>query len=129
LDGGFKGTWPWPEKEYRNEGIRQGNDKGDLKRIEILNEKKGHKQSTGDGPDAFKDVDLSDGGGVFFDQLRIEFTPVSEKRTLGKCHREKNQEGRIKNCGKAKSLSGGGEEDVSETSGEIDGQWKGHSKK
>jgi hypothetical protein len=129
LEGGFKGTWPWPEKEYRNEGIRQRDDKGDLKRVEILNEKKGHEQSTHDGSDGFKDIDLSNGRDIFSDVLGIEFTPVSEKGTLRKCHREEDQERGIKNGCKAKSLSRSGEKDVSEYSGEIDGHWKGHGKK
>jgi hypothetical protein len=129
LEWGFKGTWPWPEKEYRNEGIRQGDDKGDLKGIEILNEKKGHEQSTDDGPDALKDVDFSNGGDIFSDVSGIEFTSVSEKGTLGKCHREKDQEGGVENCCKTKSLSGGSEKDISKYSGEIDGHWKGCRKK
>lgn len=129
MEGGFKGTRPWPEKEYRNEGIRQGDDKGDLKRIEILNEKKGHKQSTDDGSDGFKDIDLSNGGDILSDVLGIESTPVGEKGTLGKCYGEEDQERGIKNLCKAKSLSGSGEKDVSEYSGEIDGQWKGYGKK
>jgi hypothetical protein len=129
LEGGFKGTCLWPEKEYRNKCIRQGDDKDDLKRIEILNEKKGHEQSTDDGSDGFKDIDLSNGRDIFSDVLGIEFTAVGKKGTLGKCHREEDKERGIKNCCKAKPLSRSGEKDVSEYSGEIDGKWKGHGKK
>ena len=76
--GGLRKIWLWPKKEYRNEGIRQGDNKGNFKRIEILNEKKGHEQSADDGPDAFKDIDLSNRGDIFLDVLRIEFTSVGE---------------------------------------------------
>jgi hypothetical protein len=94
-----------------------------------LNETKSDEQPTDDGPDAFKDVDLSDGGDIFLDVLGIESTPVSEKGALGKCYRKEDQKGGIENWAKAKSLSGSEKKDVSEYSGEIDGRWKGDSKK
>jgi len=119
----------WKYEEHRNECVYEGDEECDLKRVEILHEKKGHEQSTRDGSDGFKDIDLSNGGDIFSDGFGIEFTPVSEKRTLGKAYREEDQERGIKNCCKAKSLSGSGEKDVSEYSGEIDGKWKGQGKK
>jgi hypothetical protein len=94
-----------------------------------LNKKKSDEYSTDDGPDAFKDIDLSDGGDIFPDVLGINFTPVREKGTLGECYREEDQEGRIENWPKAKSLPRSREEDVSENSGEIDGRRKGRGKK
>jgi len=97
LEGGIRRAWPWPEKEYRNEGIRQRDDKSDLKRIEILNKKKSDEYSSDDGPDAFEDIDLSNRGDILSDVLEIESTPVSEKGALGKCYREEDQEGGIKN--------------------------------
>jgi hypothetical protein len=56
-----------------------------------LNKKKCHEQSTDNGPDAFENIDLSNGGDIFSDVLGIEFTPVSEKGTQGKCNREEYQ--------------------------------------
>jgi hypothetical protein len=94
-----------------------------------LNKKKSDEYSTDDGPDAFKDIDLSDGGDVLSDALEIDSTPVGEKGTLGKCHGEEDQEGGIKDWPEAKTLSRSGEKDVSEYSGEIDGHWKGYRKK
>jgi len=129
LESGIRRAWPWTKKEYRNEGIRQGDDKGDLKRVEILNKKKSDDYSTDDGADAFKYVDLSNGGDIVSDVLGIESAPVGEKGALGECNGEEDQEGGIKNWPKAKSLSGGGEKDVSKYSGEIDGHWKGCGKK
>jgi hypothetical protein len=119
----------WPKKEYRNEGICQGDSKGNFKRIEILNKKESDEYSTGDGPDAFKDIDLSNGGDIFSAVLGIEFTPVGEEGALGECYRKKNQEGGIKNWPKAKSLSGSEEKDVSEYPGKINTHWKGDGKK
>jgi hypothetical protein len=129
LEGRSKGTWLWPEKEYRNEGICQGDDKGNLKSIEILNKKESNEYSTEDGPEVFKNIDSSNGGDIFLDVLGIESTPVSEKGTLGECYREEDQERGIENWPKAQSLSGNEEKDVSEHPGEIDGQWKGDGKK
>jgi hypothetical protein len=94
-----------------------------------LNKKKSDEYSTDDGPDAFKDIDLSDGGDVLSDALEIDSTPVGEKGTLGKCYGEEDQEGGIKDWPEAKTLSRSGEKDVSEYSGEIDGHWKGYRKK
>jgi hypothetical protein len=120
---------PWTKEEYRNEGIRQGDDKGNFKRVEILNKKESDEDSTGEGPDAFKDINPSDGGDVFPDVLGIEGTPVSEKSTLGECHREEDQKGGIEDWPQAKSFSRSEKKDASECSGEIDGEWKGYGKK
>jgi hypothetical protein len=94
-----------------------------------LNKKKGHKQSTDDGPDGFKEINLSNGGEILSDALGIEFTPVSEKGTLGKGYGEEDQKGGTKNCHNAKSLSRSEEKDILKCSGEINGQWKGDGKK
>jgi hypothetical protein len=93
-----------------------------------LNKKKCHEQSTDNGPDAFEDIDHSNGGNIFFDVLGIEVTPASEKGTLGKCNREEYQERGIKNWGKAKCFSRSGEKDIFKYSGEIDGEREGHRK-
>ena len=94
-----------------------------------MNETKSDEQTTDNGPDAFEDIDLSNGGDIFLDVLGIEFTPVCEKGTLGKCHREEDQEGGIIDWRKAKSFSRSGEENVCQNSGEIKGQRKGGGKK
>jgi hypothetical protein len=99
-----------------------------LKRIEVLNQKESDEYPSDDGPDAFKDIDLSDRGDIFLDVLRIDSTPVGEKGALGECDREEDQEGGIKNRTKAEPLSRSEKKDVSEYSGEIDGRWKGDSK-
>jgi hypothetical protein len=94
-----------------------------------LDEKKGYEQSAHDGSDGFKDIDLSNRGDIFSHGFGIEFTTVSEKGTLGKCHRKEDQEGGIENWGKTKSLSGRGKKNVSEYSGEINGKRKAQGKK
>jgi len=129
LESGVKWFCLWPKKEYRNEGIHQGDDKGNFKRIEILNEKKSHEQATDDGPDAFKNIDLSNGGGVFFDQLRIEFTPISKARSLWESDWKKDQKRGIKNRREAESFSGSGQKDIFEYPGEIDGKRKSNGNK
>lgn len=121
--------WLWPKKEYRNEGNRQGNDKGNFKRIEVLDKKKSDEYSADDGPGAFKDIDPSNGRDLLPDVLGIESTSVSEKGTLWKCYREEDQERRIENCRKTESLSWSEMKNVFEYSAEIDGDRKGHSKK
>jgi hypothetical protein len=94
-----------------------------------LNEKEGHEQSTDNGPDAFEDIDFSNGGGIFSDVLGIELTPISKKGTLGNRDREENQERGVKDCGEAKPLSRSGKKDIFEYSGEVDGERKGHGKR
>jgi hypothetical protein len=119
----------WPEEECGQEGICQRNDKGDLKRIKILNEKKGYKQSTDHGPNAFEDINPSDGGDIFFDVLGIEFTPVSEKSTQRKGNREEYQERGIEDRGKSKSLARSGQKNAFKYPGKIGGKWKGRGKR
>jgi hypothetical protein len=94
-----------------------------------LDEKKSDEYSADDGPDAFKNIDLSNRGGVFFDVLRIESTPVSEEGTLRDRYRKKDKEGGAENWPQAQSFSGSEEEEVSEYPGEINGPWKGGGKK
>ena len=94
-----------------------------------MNKKKGHEQSTDDGPDAFEHINLPNGGDIFSDILGIKFTPVSEEGTLGERYREEDQERGVKDWRKAKPLSGSGNKDVFEYSREIDGKWKGQGEK
>ena len=90
MERGRKGPWLWPKKEYRNEGNHQGNDKGNFKRIEVLNKKKSDEDSPDDGPGAFKDIDPSNGREILPNGLGIESTSISEKSTLGKGYREQD---------------------------------------
>lgn len=117
------------DKKHGHGCIDRRNDKGDFKRVEILNEEESDEQPTDDGPDAFQDVDLSDGGDIFLDVLGIKSTPVSEKGALGECDREEDQERGIENWPKTKSLARSEEKNVSEYSSQMDGQWKGDGKK
>ncbi len=85
----------------------------------MLNEKKCHEQSADHGPDAFEDVNLSNGGDVFSGVLGIELAALSEEGAQGKCHREEYQKRGIENWCKAECLSRSSEEDIFEYSGEV----------
>ena len=115
-----------PNQDCRDQGIHQRNDKCNLKGIEILDQKIGHEQSTDNGPDALEEIDHPDGRGIFLYVLGVEFTPVSKAGSIWERDGEEDQERRVKDWSKAKSLSGGGKEYIFEYSGEVDGKRKGH---
>ncbi len=129
MKSGLEGIWSRPEKEYGDEAVDERDHKGDFEGVEVLDEKKRYEYSTEDGPNAFKDIDLSNGGGIFLDVLGVESTPVGEKHTLDKCHGEEDQERRIKNRPEPEPLSWIEEKKVSECPGEIKGYGKGDGKK
>ena len=72
--------------------MNERDDKGDLKRIEKWNEKKGDEQAAADGADAFEGIDFSDGGDLFPGVMGIELTSDREKDTLRERHGKKDQE-------------------------------------
>jgi hypothetical protein len=91
-----------------------------------LDQEKGHEQPTDNGSDAVEEIDHPDGRGIFLCVLGVEFTPVSKTGSIWERDGEKDQERRVRDWSKAKSLSRGGKEYIFEYSGKVDGKRKGH---
>jgi len=90
----------------------QGDDEGYLKWIEGLNQEEGQDQTSDDGPHCFKKIDFANGSSILSGILRIKFTSIGEKGSIGKGDREKDRQRRIPDGGEPKGFPRCNKEDI-----------------